>query len=211
MPSCSYASWPQGLIVVSAEHPIRAAARLTRRLPGYRFLRRRAVPRIRQSAAARALAQRMFPPTESAASGPPADVAAGRLLAGLGIERLPVILLNLVGLADDLGERVAIGELVDDVIDDVARAAAARGWFPAGVPARRAGLQSGTQLWLRRRACDTSYGLVGRTARLVGVHRCTSCVDDSAVRSLGRDQRRTSRTRRCGPRGAALASGEPRL
>jgi hypothetical protein len=47
-------------------------------------------------------------------------VAAGRLLAGLGIERLPVILLNLVGLADDLGDRVAIGELVDEVVDDVA-------------------------------------------------------------------------------------------
>jgi hypothetical protein len=71
-------------------------------------------------------------------------------------------------------------------------------------PARRAGLQSGTQLWLRRRTCDTPYGLGGRTARLVGVHRCTSCIDDSAVRSLGRDQRRTSRTRQCGPRGAAL-------
>jgi len=28
--------------------------------------------------------------------------------------------LNLVGLADGLGDRVAIGELVDDVIDDVA-------------------------------------------------------------------------------------------
>ena len=103
--------------------PIRAVARLTRRLPGYRFLRRRAVPRIRRSAAARALAQRMFPPTESAGSGPPADVAAGRLLAGLGIERLPVILFDLVGLVDDLddlGDRVAIGELVDDVIDEVA-------------------------------------------------------------------------------------------
>ncbi len=107
MPSCSYASWLPGLAV--ARDPIRAAARLTRRLPGYRFLRRRAVPRIRQSTAARALAQRMFPPTESTASGPPADIAAGRLLAGLGIERLPVILLNLVGFADDLGERVAIG------------------------------------------------------------------------------------------------------
>lgn len=117
MPSYSYASWPQGLVV--ARDPIRAAARFTRRLPGYRFLRRRAVPRIRQSAAARALAQRIFP-TESDGSGPPADVAAGRLLAGLGIERLPVILLNLVGLADDLGDRVAIGELVDEVVDDVA-------------------------------------------------------------------------------------------
>jgi len=62
----------------------------------------------------------MFPPTESAASDPPADVAAGRLLAGLGIERLPVILLDLVGLADDLDDRVASAELVDDVIDEVA-------------------------------------------------------------------------------------------
>jgi len=88
-------------------------------MPGYRFLRRRAMPRIRQSAAARALAQRIFP-IESDGSGPPVDVAAGRLLAGLGTERLPVVLLNLVGLADDLGDRVAIGELVDDVIDDVA-------------------------------------------------------------------------------------------
>jgi hypothetical protein len=57
---------------------------------------------------------------ESDASGPPADVAAGRLLSGLGVERLPVILLNMVGLADDLGDRIAIGELVDDVIDDLA-------------------------------------------------------------------------------------------
>jgi len=61
----------------------------------------------------------MFP-IESRGSGPLEDVAAGRLLAGLGTERLPVILLNLVGLADGLGDRVAIGELVDDVIDDVA-------------------------------------------------------------------------------------------
>jgi hypothetical protein len=94
MPSCSYASWLQGPIVVSAEHPDSrrgmvdsAVARLID------SLRRRApVPRIRQSAAARALAHRMFPPTESLLlCGPPADVAAGRLLAGLGIERLPVI------------------------------------------------------------------------------------------------------------------------
>ena len=117
MPRSSCASLRQGLVV--AKDPIRTAARLARRLPGYRFIRRRAVPRIRRSAAAQALTHRMFP-VESPGSGPPADVAAGRLLAGLGTERLPVILLNLVGLADGLGDRVAIGELVDDVIDDVA-------------------------------------------------------------------------------------------
>jgi len=117
VPRSSCASSRQWLVV--AKDPIRTAGRLARRLPGYRFLRRRAVPRIRRSAAARALADRMFP-IESRGSGPPEDVAAGRLLAGLGTERLPVILLNLVGLADGLGDRVAIGELVDDVIDDVA-------------------------------------------------------------------------------------------
>jgi hypothetical protein len=119
VPPSSYASSQQGLVV--ARDPIRTAARLTRRMPGYRFVRRRALPRIRQSTAARALAQRIFP-TESVVHGPgpPVDVAAGRLLAGLGTERLPVVLVSLVGVADDLGDRVAIGELVDEVIDDVA-------------------------------------------------------------------------------------------
>jgi hypothetical protein len=57
---------------------------------------------------------------ESRGSGRPIDVAPGRLLAGLGVEQLPVILLSLVGIADDRGERAMSGEFVDAVIDDVA-------------------------------------------------------------------------------------------
>jgi hypothetical protein len=47
------------------------------------------------------------------------DVAAGRLLAGLGIEQLPVILLSLVGLSDGRGGNGAVNN-VDAVIDEVA-------------------------------------------------------------------------------------------
>ena len=86
-----------------AERSLQTVARLARRMPGYRWVRRRAVPRIRQSATARALAHRMFP-SQSNGSGPPVDVAPGRLLAGVGVEQLPVVLVSLVGLAEDVAE-----------------------------------------------------------------------------------------------------------
>jgi hypothetical protein len=47
-------------------------------------------------------------------------VAPGRLLAGLGVERLPVILLSLVGIADNMREKATVDDVVDAVIDDVA-------------------------------------------------------------------------------------------
>ena len=103
-----------------SEDSLRTAARLARRMPGYRWVRRRAVPRIRQSAAARALAHRMFPSQSSNGSGPPVDVAPGRLLAGVGVEQLPVVLVSLVGLADDVAEHSAVGKVIDAVIDEVA-------------------------------------------------------------------------------------------
>ena len=103
-----------------AEDPLQAAARLARRMPGYRWVRRRAVPRIRRSAAARAVAHRLFPVRSSGGSGPPADVAAGRLLAGLGVEQLPVILFSLIGLTDGTAENAAVSKVVDAVIDEVA-------------------------------------------------------------------------------------------
>ena len=43
-----------------SEDPLRRAVGVARRVPGYRFVRRRAVPRIRRSAAARALVTRIF-------------------------------------------------------------------------------------------------------------------------------------------------------
>jgi hypothetical protein len=100
------------------EDSLQTAARLARRMPFYRWVRRRAVPRIRQSAGARALAHRMFP-SQSNGSGPPVDVAPGRLLAGIGVEQLPVVLVSLVGLADDVADAVR-GKVIDSVIDEVA-------------------------------------------------------------------------------------------
>jgi hypothetical protein len=105
------------------EDPLRTAARLARRMPGYRWIRRRAVPRIRQSAAARALAYRLFAlesRMSTASVEPPLELAAGRLLGGVGTERLPVVLLSLVGLADGNGKNPAVDGTVDAVIDDVA-------------------------------------------------------------------------------------------
>jgi hypothetical protein len=106
-----------------AEDPLLKAARLARRMPGYRWVRRRAVPRIRQSAAARALAYRLFAmesrkSTQAVAA--PLELTAGRLLAGLGMERLPVILISLVGLAEDIEDSAAAREVIDVVIDEVA-------------------------------------------------------------------------------------------
>lgn len=101
------------------EDSLQTAARLARRMPGYRWVRRRAVPRIRQSAAARTLAHRMFP-SQSNGSGPPVDVAPGKLLAGVGVERLPVVLLSLVGLAEDAVDSTVSSTVIDAVIDEVA-------------------------------------------------------------------------------------------
>ena len=56
-----------GLLV--REDQLQDVARLARRMPGYRWVRRRAVPRIRRSAAARALAGRMFPRSRRAGQG----------------------------------------------------------------------------------------------------------------------------------------------
>jgi hypothetical protein len=102
-----------------AEDPLHRAARVAHRVPGYRWVRRRAVPRIRRSAVARALAGRIFL-LESTTSETPVDVAPGRLLAGLGVERLPVILLSFVGIADNLGEKATVDDVVDSAIEDVA-------------------------------------------------------------------------------------------
>ena len=101
------------------ENSLQTAVRLARRMPGYRWVRRRAVPRIRQSATARTLAHRMFP-SKSNGSGPPADVAPGKLLAGVGVDQLPVVLLSLVGLADDVTENAESDKVIDAVIDEVA-------------------------------------------------------------------------------------------
>jgi hypothetical protein len=100
------------------EDPLLRAARLARRMPGYYWVRRRAVPRIRRSGAARVLAYRLF--AAGAHVEAPMELAARRLLTGLGTERLPVILLSLVGLTNGIGTNGSRGQVVEAVIDEVA-------------------------------------------------------------------------------------------
>jgi hypothetical protein len=102
------------------EDSIQTAARLARRVPGYRWVRRRAVPRIRRSATARALAHRIFPRELPRGQKPPSDLAAGRLIAGLGVEQLPVVLFSLIGLTDGAADHAAASKVVNAVIDEVA-------------------------------------------------------------------------------------------
>jgi len=92
--------------------PLRRAARTARRIPGYRYLRRVVVPRLRRSPAARALAYRIFA-VESGrrtSAGGWSDVTAGNLLGGIGLERLPVVLLVLIGTPTD-----RIAQIVEEV------------------------------------------------------------------------------------------------
>jgi hypothetical protein len=97
------------------------AAQFARQMPGYRWARRRAVPRIRRSTVARVLAYRLFAVgSRGSAGAAPPDLAGGRLLAGLGTERLPVILVSLVGLTSGTGTNTSSVKVVEAVIDEVA-------------------------------------------------------------------------------------------
>jgi hypothetical protein len=117
---CTCDSSQQQRPVVPDEDPLLPAARLAQRMPGYRWLRRRAVPRIRRNRAARALAYRLFVAGPTAYVNAPPELAAGRLLAGLGTERLPVILVSLVGLTNGTGINGSSGRVVEAVIDEIA-------------------------------------------------------------------------------------------
>ena len=92
--------------------PLRRAARVSRRVPGYRYLRRKLVPRLRRSPAARALAHRIFAvePREGSSVRAPSDITAGTLLGGIGVERLPVVLIVLIGTPTN-----RIGEVAEEV------------------------------------------------------------------------------------------------
>ena len=89
-----------------------------------------------------ALVHRLFPSQFHGSQPAGPRVAAGRLLAGIGTERLPVVLLSW---SDRLtGRRQArTSKIVDAVIDEVAECRC-WGWFPAGVPARYPDLRPST-------------------------------------------------------------------
>jgi hypothetical protein len=84
--------------------------RYARRLPGFRFLRRTVLPKIRRSPTVRQFARRVF--DIDVGRPAPMDVSAGNLLGGVGTESLPVVLVVIVGTASDQ---------VSDIVDEVAR------------------------------------------------------------------------------------------
>jgi hypothetical protein len=47
-------------------------------------------------------------------------VAPGKLLAGVGVDQLPVVLLSLVGLAEESADNTVSSNVIDAVIDEVA-------------------------------------------------------------------------------------------
>jgi hypothetical protein len=62
----------------------------------------------------------MFPRELPRGQKAPADIAAGRLVAGFGIEQLPVVLISLIGLTDRTADNTAASNVVDALIDEVA-------------------------------------------------------------------------------------------
>ncbi|TDE15932.1 hypothetical protein [Jiangella asiatica] len=117
----------------------RRVMRHVRRIPGYRYARRTVVPRIRDSVTARAVVHRLF--AVDSKQHTPLDVTPGSLLAGVGAERLPVVVVMMVGLPTD-----RVREVVDQlaelqvltagfrpvVVMDTPALAAARGYgYPA--------------------------------------------------------------------------------
>jgi len=118
--------------------PLRRAARLARRIPGYRHLRRRVVPAVRKNAAARALALRLFAAGPRQAGPTRSDVTAGNLLGGIGVESLPVVVLLLL---DTPPERIP--SVVEEVAELQVLGAGFRPVFvldsPTFAPVRRFG------------------------------------------------------------------------
>lgn len=89
---------------------VRKAGRYVRRLPGYRYARRAILPRIRQSPSARSLVKRVFDVDGTQTA--PLDVAAGTVIGGVGTERLPVVVVLMLGVP---------AERVEPVADEIAR------------------------------------------------------------------------------------------
>lgn len=95
---------------MSNTDPLAPIARLARRVPGYPFARRILIPRIRANTVFRAIAHRLWV-TEVTVDGRGADLAAGNLLAGVGLQVLPVVMFALPDVPET--------EL-EPVVDDIA-------------------------------------------------------------------------------------------
>jgi hypothetical protein len=79
-------------------------------MPGYRYARRRVLPRVRANRSALSLVKRVF--SIDGTQSTPMDVTAGNLLGGVGAERLPVVVVIMIGTP---------AAQVPSIVDDVAR------------------------------------------------------------------------------------------
>lgn len=133
----------------------RRVMRHVRRIPGYRYARRTVVPRIRDSSTARAVVHRLF--AVDSKQHTPMDVTGGRLLAGVGVERLPVVVVLCLGLpaarvrsvVDELAElQVLTAGFRPVVVMDLPELAAARSYgYPAELLLPEAEWAHATQPW----------------------------------------------------------------
>ncbi|MVA77759.1 hypothetical protein GC722_17315 [Auraticoccus sp. F435] len=117
---------------MSHTDPLVRAARLARRVPGYRRARRAVVPRLRRSSLLRTLAHRLWAVRKSDRRGGVAssDITAGSLLGGVGTENLPVLGILALGVPAE-----ALTEVVDEVAQEQLLQASFRPVFVVDQPA----------------------------------------------------------------------------
>ncbi|SDT47444.1 hypothetical protein [Microlunatus soli] len=96
--------------MVSADDLLAPMARRARRLPGFPMLRRVVLPRVRQNTTFRAIARKLWA-SDVLPDGRGADLTAGNLLAGTGLEALPVAVFDLSGVP---------AESIQQVVDSIA-------------------------------------------------------------------------------------------
>lgn len=94
---------------MSSTDPLAPMARLARRIPGYPIARRILIPWIRRNTVISAIAHRLWV-TEVTADGRGADLTAGNLLAGVGLQVLPVVMFVLADLPE-----AQLASVVDEI------------------------------------------------------------------------------------------------
>ncbi|AYY11930.1 hypothetical protein EF847_03600 [Actinobacteria bacterium YIM 96077] len=155
---------------------VRKAGRYVRRLPGYRYARRALLPRIRQSPSVRSLVKRVF--DVDASQSVPLDVAPGNVLGGVGTERLPVVVILMLGIpaerAEPVVDEIAQLQLLTAgfrpviVLDTPAFAAPRRYGYPAELLIAKDHWADANQTW-------DEYAR-SRIGRIIATYRCSATI-----------------------------------